>query len=154
MGSASIIPRDSISLSVTFGTPANYRTESVVFDVVEINLSFNAIISRPALYQFMVVAHYGYMVLKMSSPNGVIKIRGDRITGAFTLEKLQALATTQEDVVGFGESDQAPSSSCQRILSFAPCVQPSNNEDIPVKVIQISVDAVQTTHIAGNLGDK
>jgi hypothetical protein len=154
MGPASIIPRDSISLPVTFGTPVNYRTESIIIDVAEINLSFNDIMGRPALYRFMAVAHYGYMVLKMSSPNGIIKIRGDRITGAFTLEKLQVLATAQEAVVGFGESDQAPSSSCQRILSSAPCVQPSNNEDIPVKVVQISVDAVQTTRITGNLGDK
>jgi hypothetical protein len=33
-------------------------------------------------------------------------------------------------------------------------MQPSDNEDIPVKVIQINMDATQTTHIAGNLGDK
>jgi hypothetical protein len=120
----------------------NYRTESVIVDVAEINLSFNSIIGRPALYRFMAAAHYGYMVLKMSSPNGIIKIRGDRITGAFTLEKLQALATAQEAVVGFCELNQAPSSSCQHILSSASCVQPSDNEDIPVKVVQISVDAV------------
>jgi hypothetical protein len=51
--------------------------ESILFDVVEVNLSFNAILGRPALYQFMVVAHYGYLVLKMSSPNGVLKFCGD-----------------------------------------------------------------------------
>jgi hypothetical protein len=28
------------------------------------------------------------------------------------------------------------------------------NEDIPMKVIQSSTDAAQTTRIAGNLGDK
>jgi hypothetical protein len=33
-------------------------------------------------------------------------------------------------------------------------VQPSDNEDILVKVIQIGVDATQTTRIVGNLGDK
>jgi hypothetical protein len=33
-------------------------------------------------------------------------------------------------------------------------VQRSDNEDIPVKVIQISTDAAQTTRIMGNLGDK
>jgi hypothetical protein len=42
---------------------------------------FNAILGRPALYQFMVVAHYGYLVLKMSSANGVLKIWGDRDVG-------------------------------------------------------------------------
>jgi hypothetical protein len=54
----SIIPRSSISLPMTFGTPENYRTESVVFDIVEVNLPFNAIIGRPTLYQFLAVAHY------------------------------------------------------------------------------------------------
>jgi hypothetical protein len=37
---------------------------------------------------------------------------------------------------------------------MAPYVQPSDNEDIPVKVIQISTDTTQTTRIMGNLGDK
>jgi hypothetical protein len=81
VGPSSIIPRGSISLSVTFRTPENYRTESVVFDVMEVNLSFNAIIGRLTLYQFIAVAHYGYLVLKMPSPNNIIKIRGDRTAG-------------------------------------------------------------------------
>jgi hypothetical protein len=59
VGLGSIIPRISISLPVTFGTSENYRTESIVFDVAEVNLPFNAIIGRPALYQFMAIAHYG-----------------------------------------------------------------------------------------------
>jgi hypothetical protein len=40
----------------------------------------------------MVVAHYGYLVLKMPSPNGVVKIHGDRDAGVSALKKLQALA--------------------------------------------------------------
>jgi hypothetical protein len=48
----------------------NFRMENVQFDVVEVNLPFNAIIGRPALYRFMAIAHYGYLVLKMPSPLG------------------------------------------------------------------------------------
>jgi hypothetical protein len=59
VGLGSIIPRGSISLPMTYGMPENYRTESIVFDVMEVNLPFNAILGRPALYQFMVIAHYG-----------------------------------------------------------------------------------------------
>jgi hypothetical protein len=55
---------------------------------VEVNLPINAILGRPALYQFVTVAHYGYLVLKMPSSNGVLKIRGDRDVGIFVLEKL------------------------------------------------------------------
>jgi hypothetical protein len=72
----SITPCGCISLPVTFGTVENFRTESVLFDVAEVSLPFNAILSRPALYQFMMVAHYRYLVLKMPSPNDVIKIWG------------------------------------------------------------------------------
>jgi hypothetical protein len=54
----------------------SFRTKSVLFDVAEVSLPFNAILGRPALYQFMVVAHYGYLVLKMSSPNDILGIQG------------------------------------------------------------------------------
>jgi hypothetical protein len=84
----SIIPRASISLPVTFEMPVNYRTESVIFDVAEVNLPFNSTLGRPALYQFMVVAHYGYLVLKMASPNDVLKVCGDRSITVSALEKL------------------------------------------------------------------
>jgi hypothetical protein len=67
-----------------------------MFDVAEVSLPFNAILGRPALYQFMAVAHYGYLVLKMPSPNGVLKIRGDREDGISALEKLQALVAQHE----------------------------------------------------------
>jgi hypothetical protein len=76
-----------------------------------VNLPFNVILGRHALYQFMVVAHYGYLVLKMPTPNDIIKVRVDRSTGVSTLEKLQALAVAQETTIGYGKPDQAPSSS-------------------------------------------
>jgi hypothetical protein len=68
--------------------PENFHTESVLFDVTEVNLPFNALLGRPALYQFMAVAHYGYLVLKMPSPNDILKICGDRDAGVSALEKL------------------------------------------------------------------
>jgi hypothetical protein len=154
VGTGSIIPRGSISFLVTFGTPKNYRTESIIFDVAEVNLPFNAILGRPALYQFMVIPIYGYLVQKMPSPNGIIKIRGDCTTGVSALEKLQAQAVTQEVATGHGRQYQAPLSSHQRGSSSAPRVQPSDNEDIPVNVVQIGTDVTQTTPIAGNLDDK
>jgi hypothetical protein len=73
--------------------PEDFRMESVLFDIVEVSLPFNAILGRPALYQFMALAHYGYLVLKMLSLNSILKIHGDRNAGVSALEKLQALAT-------------------------------------------------------------
>jgi hypothetical protein len=83
----------SIALPVTFGTEENFRTENVVFDVAEVNLPFNATIGRPTLYRFMAIAHYGYLVLKMPSPTGVLTVRGDRAAALAAVEKLHALAT-------------------------------------------------------------
>jgi hypothetical protein len=48
-----------MSLPVTFRTEVNFCTENVQFEVAEVNLPFNAIIGRSALYRFMAVAHYG-----------------------------------------------------------------------------------------------
>jgi hypothetical protein len=154
VGLGSIIPCGSISLPVTLRTHENYRTESIVFDVAEVNLPFNAILGRPILYQFMVVTHCGYLVLKMLLPDGIIKIRRDRTPDTFVLEKLHTSAVVHEATAGFGKQDQAPSTSRKHVSSSAPHVQPSNGEDIPVKVIQISVDAVQITRITENLDDK
>jgi len=80
-------------LLVTFGTEENFRTESILFDVAEVNLPFNAIIGRPALYRFMAIAHYGYLVLKMPSPAGVLTVPGDRTAAVAAVERLHALAT-------------------------------------------------------------
>jgi hypothetical protein len=48
VGPGSIIPWGSNSLTITFRMPENYHTESIIIDVVEVNLPFNAIIGRPA----------------------------------------------------------------------------------------------------------
>jgi hypothetical protein len=83
-----VMSRGCISLLVTFRMPENFRTESFLFDIMEVNLPFNTILGKPAMYQFMTVAHYGYLVLKMPSPSGVLKIREDRDVGISALEQL------------------------------------------------------------------
>jgi hypothetical protein len=88
-----VYPVGTISLPVTFGTEDNFHTENVQFEVAEVNLPFNAIIGRPALYRFMTVAHYGYLVLKMPTPAGILTVQSDRATAVVAVEKLHALAT-------------------------------------------------------------
>jgi hypothetical protein len=134
----SVTSHGCISLPVTFGTAENFCTESILFDVVEVSLLFNATLGRLALYQFMVVAHYGYLVQKMPSPNDVLKIRGDRDVEVSALEKLQALAASRKAAEEPGGQDLAPSSSRQRGSASAPHVQP---EDVPVKTIQVGTTA-------------
>jgi hypothetical protein len=79
----------------------------------------------------MAVAHYGYLLLKMPSPNGVLKIRGDCDARVCALEKLQALAAAHEAAEEPRGQDRAPLSSRQRGSASAPRVQP---EDVPVKI--------------------
>ena len=131
-------PLGSIALPVTFGTKENFRTENVQFDVAEVNLPFNAIIGRPALYQFMAIAHYGYLVLKMPSPVGVLTVRDNRAAALAAMEKLHALAaeTARPDDEG-----RDPSTSYTKAPTKVPKVQPSGADDGPIKTIQVSVDS-------------
>jgi hypothetical protein len=154
VGPVPVMLHGCISLPVTFGTPENFRTKSILFDVGEVSLSFNTILGRPALYQFMAVIHYGHLVLKMLSPNGVLKIHEDYNVGVSALEKLQTLAAQHEAAAGPSSRGQEPSGSRQRGSSSAPHVQPSSNVDVPMKTIQIRTDATQTTRIAGDLDSK
>jgi hypothetical protein len=124
VGLVLVIPQGCISISVTFEMHENFRTESVLFNIVEVSLPFNVILGRPTLYQFMAVTHYGYLVLKMSSPNDVLKIRGDRDAGVSALEKLQALAAQHEAAVGPGSPDQAPSSHASMAHHQHPVCSP------------------------------
>jgi hypothetical protein len=91
VGPQPVYPLGSIALPVTSGTEENFRTENILFDVAEVNLPFNAIIGRLALYRFMAIAHYGYLVLKMSSPTGVLTMCGDPTAALAAVEKLHAL---------------------------------------------------------------
>jgi hypothetical protein len=50
VGLSSIFLRDSISLPVTFGMPENYCTESIIFDIAEVNLPYNTVLGQPTLY--------------------------------------------------------------------------------------------------------
>ena len=112
------------------------------------NLPFNAIIGRPALYRFMAIAHYGFLVLKMPSPAGVLTVRGDRTTAVAAVERLHALAADA------ARSEEDPSTSQPRAPAKAPKVLPSDPDDVPVKMVQIGADFSRTTRIAGNLEEK
>jgi hypothetical protein len=146
-----VYPLGSITLPVTFGTKENFRTENVQFDVAEVNLPFNAIIGRPALYRFMAIAHYRYLVLKMSSPAGVLTVRGDHPAALAAVEKLHALVA---EAAHPDDEGRDPSTSCTKTPAKVPKVQPSGADGVSVKPIRLSADSSQTTRIAGDLEDK
>jgi hypothetical protein len=129
-----VYPLGSITLLVTFGTEENFRKENVQFDVAEVNLPFNAIIGRPALYRFMAIAHYGYLVLKMPSPAGVLTVRGDRAAALAAVEKLHALLT---ETARPDDGGRGPSTSGTKAPTKVPKVRPSEADDVPVKAIRL-----------------
>jgi hypothetical protein len=99
----------------------------------------------------MAIAHYGYLVLKMSSPAVVLTVRGDRPAALAAVEKLHALVaeTAHPDDEG-----RDPSTSCAKAPTKVPKVQPSRADGGPINIIQVGVDSSQTTRIAGNLEEK
>ena len=96
----------------------------------------------------MVFAHYGYLVLKMPSPAGVLTVWGDRTAAIAAVEKLHPLA------VEAARFEEDTSTSRARAPAKAPKVQPSDPDNVPVKTVQIGADSSRTTHIAGNLEQK
>jgi hypothetical protein len=146
-----VYPLGSIALPVTFGTEENFRTESILFNVAVVNLPFNAIIDRPTLYRFMAIAHYGYLVLNMPSPTGVLTVRGDRAVALAAIEKLHALAA---EIARSNDGGGNPSTPGTKALPKMPKVQPSEADGVPIKAIPLTADSTQTTRIAGDLGEK
>jgi hypothetical protein len=71
------MPLGQITLPVNFGTPSNYHTEFIKFEVVDFEYSYHAILGRLALAKFLAIPHYPYLLLKMPRPNGVLSLRGD-----------------------------------------------------------------------------
>ena len=65
------------SLYRLLGTPSNYHTEFIKFEVADFDSSYHAILGRPALAKFMAIPHYPYLLLKMPGPNGVLSLRSD-----------------------------------------------------------------------------
>jgi hypothetical protein len=71
-GNAAIL-LGSVVLPVTFGeTRENYRTEYIKLEVADFETSYHAILGRLVIAKFMAVPHYTYLVLKMTSPTGVL----------------------------------------------------------------------------------
>ncbi|KAI5012211.1 hypothetical protein ZWY2020_024345 [Hordeum vulgare] len=74
----SAYPIGRVRLSVAFGTAQNYRSESLIFEVVKPKSPYHALFGRLAYARFMARPCYVYLKLKMPGPKGPITIDGDR----------------------------------------------------------------------------
>ena len=81
-----------ITLDVVFGTPDNYRSKEVTFQVAPFSSGYHALLGREAFTIFQAIPHYGYMKLKMPGPNGIITLASDPDTALRAENKTAALA--------------------------------------------------------------
>jgi hypothetical protein len=102
-------PLGHIYMSVTFGTPENYRTVFLRFVVARFDYVYNAIISRPGLAKFIAIPHYSYMILKMPGPQGIITVRAN-FQGATECFRgaIQAALTTGPPTTSSVQADTKP----------------------------------------------
>jgi hypothetical protein len=69
-----VLPLGQLDLPVCFGTPSNFRRETLMFEVVGFRGTYHAVLGRPCYAKFMVVPNYTYFKLKMLGPKGVITV--------------------------------------------------------------------------------
>ena len=67
----------SVTLEEVFGSPDNFRSEELIFDIVPFCSGYHALLGRTAFAKFNVVPHYAYLKLKMPGPRGVITVNGN-----------------------------------------------------------------------------
>jgi hypothetical protein len=73
----SCAPMGKIRVDVMFGNRDNCRVENLMFEVVDLDSPYHALLGRPALAKFMASTHVAYLKMKMPGPRGVITIIGD-----------------------------------------------------------------------------
>jgi hypothetical protein len=69
------VPVRQIDLPVCFGTPSNFRKETLTFEVVGFHEAYHAILGHPCYAKFMAVLNYTCLKLKIPGPKGVITVR-------------------------------------------------------------------------------
>jgi hypothetical protein len=148
-------PLGHIYLPVTFGTPENYRSEFLRFEVVNFDCGYNVIIGRPGLVKFMAISHYTYMILKMSGLQGIITLRADFQGAAECFQvAIQATLTTKPSATSSAQANSwpeedlaVPANEAQAVTSMRPTEE--------TKRINLGfTDERKTAIISSSLDDK
>ena len=77
---------------MVFGSPDNFRSEELTFDIVPFRTGYHALLGRTTFARFNAVPHYAYLKLKMPGPRGVITVNGNTERSPRTEEHTAALA--------------------------------------------------------------
>jgi len=144
----SCAPMGKIWVDVLFGTKDNCRTESIQFEVVDLESPYHALLGRPALSKFMISTHVGYLKMKMPGPNGIITISGDYkhslqcASAGSCLAELLIIAAEKKkihEVVALAQSAQ---------LGMPGMANPEQNAnfEVPKETKKINVDPACPDH--------
>jgi hypothetical protein len=140
-----VLPLGQLDLPICFGTPSNFRKETLTFEVVGFRGTYHAVLGRPCYAKFMVVPNYTYLKHKMPGPKGTITI-GSTYRHAYEcdvecVEYAEALAESEALIVDLDcLSKEAPDAKCHT-GNFEPAeaiksvsLDPSNDADKKVRI--------------------
>jgi hypothetical protein len=148
-------PLVHIYMPVTFGTPENYRTEFLRFEVASFDCGYNAIIDRPGLAKFMAIPHYSYMILKMPGPQGIITVRANfQGTAECFRVAIQVALTTKPPMTSSAQANSKPEGDLA-IPSNEAQAETSMGPTEEMKGINLGfADERKTAIISSSLDDK
>jgi hypothetical protein len=140
-------PLGQIDLPVWFGTPDNFRKETLTFEVVGFRGAYHTILGRSCYAKFMAVPNYTYLKMKMSRPKGVITM-GSSIEHTFDcdvecVEHAEALALDEALVANLENLvNEDLDSTAKHAGSFEPAEQtkevPLDHATSKGKVLRVS----------------
>jgi hypothetical protein len=77
-GGKQIVALGKITMPITFGYVHNTRIEQVVFDIIDMDYPYNAIIERETLNAFEAILHPAYLCMKIPFDHGPIIVHGSQ----------------------------------------------------------------------------
>jgi hypothetical protein len=138
-------PLGQLDLPVCFGTPSNFRKETLTFEVVGFRGTYYAVLGRPCYTKFMAVSNYTYLKLKMLGPNGVITV-GSTYRHAYEcdvecVEYAEALAESEALIADLESLSKEAPSAKRHIGNFEPVetvksvpLDPSNDASKQIRI--------------------
>jgi hypothetical protein len=134
-------PLGQLDLPVCFGTPSNFRRETLTFEVVGFRGTYHAVLGRPCYTKFMVVPNYTYLKLKMLGPNGVITVGPTYECDVECVEYAEALAESEALIADLESLSKEAPDVKRHAGNFEPAetvksvpLDPSNNASKQIQV--------------------
>ena len=146
-------PVGNIDLPVTFGSKANFRTETLTFEVVDWKGAYHAILGHPACAKFMAVPNYTYLKLKLPGPNGVITVSGSFEQAYVSSREYFDLATTAANSAELGQLHTA-TPECRPDLGKPSQAPTFVSTDETKTVVVDDADPTKTVRVGSQLSAK